>query len=571
MEGKRENRAMLPKARNLMARIGLRPSRWKIIHQIILIIGVMTIFLGVQGLMAFFNINRLQQAMLLVYDGNARKLVDVSRARLALEDLRNNYVSVLAGVSKVGLMSEVELNDIQTTLDGLKEFDPELTAANLTRLQTAREILGQPVSPANYERLYEALSSIRQSLTLIESNLAGAGLSALAQGENFSRKSQWETVAIMLVSVGVALLFGFDLSANILKPLKETVAATRRLATGDLSKDFRVAGCPEVGAVAEGLNQSISGLRELVRGIDRHSNDIVGASKELKEASAESGRSAAQVAAAMESLAQASTEQAHQIQQAVATINRLSDLVRQVSLDTEGIAGASRNVAQSAQLGQEVTGRVSQEIHELYHSTLEVSDVIDELTQTSLAISEITSMITGIADQTTLLALNASIEAARAGEHGKGFQVVASETGKLAEQSKQAAREIDGLVKLMRSRTEHAVEVIQQGTVKAAEGRKLVQAAEGTFATIFRGLSDTLEQIEAVAKSAREMGRSNEETIGAISAIAAISEESMAGTEEVAATAEEQHASAEQVTALADNLAAIAGGLKRDIALFRLG
>ena len=80
-------------------------------------------------------------------------------------------------------------------------------------------------------------------------------------------------------------------------------------------------------------------------------------------------------------------------------------------------------------------------------------------------------MIGGIAEQTTLLALNASIEAARAGEHGKGFSVVAKETGKLAEQSKQAAQLIADLIAQMRKRNTHAVEVINRGMQKVEAGK----------------------------------------------------------------------------------------------------
>ena len=285
----------------------------------------------------------------------------------------------------------------------------------------------------------------------------------------------------------------------------------------------------------------------------------------------DTGRSANQVAAAMNELAKAASDQTEQVNQAVETINLLSTLVKKVSDDTENMASASEIVSQSAQIGQKVTGDIANEINQIYDSTREVADVIEQLNTTGEEISEITVMIGGIAEQTTLLALNASIEAARAGEHGKGFSVVAKETGKLAEQSKQAAQLIADLISQMKKRNTHAVEVINRGMQKVEAGKHLASEATVTFEQIFNSLKNNLNQIEAVAVSARQMAKSNENVINAITAIAAISEESMASTQEVSATAEEQSASVEQVTALAENLAQIADNLKDSISVFEIG
>jgi Methyl-accepting chemotaxis protein len=295
------------------------------------------------------------------------------------------------------------------------------------------------------------------------------------------------------------------------------------------------------------------------------------ASNELTGATNETRQSAIQVATAMEELARASSEQSSQVTQAVDTIQLLSKLVTKVTSDTGNIASTSEQVAQSAKIGQKATTDVANEINELYGSTQEVAKVIDGLNETSGEINEITAVIHGIAEQTTLLALNASIEAARAGEHGKGFAVVANETGKLAEQSKQAAGHIADLVTQMRMRTEQAVQEIAESTQRAELCKKLASEANITFGKIFDSLEMTLGQIEAVAKTAKQMAESNNNVTGAITTIAAISEESMASTQEVSATAEEQSASVQQLSALAEGLTQIAGSLKQSVAVFNLG
>ncbi|HBE77178.1 MAG TPA: hypothetical protein DDW65_05280 [Firmicutes bacterium] len=99
----------------------------------------------------------------------------------------------------------------------------------------------------------------------------------------------------------------------------------------------------------------------------------------------------------------------------------------------------SQKIAASANVGQKVTGDVASEMSNLYETTQKINSVIGEMNQTSFEINEVASLIWKCFRATSLPALNAAIEAACAGEHGKGFSFVAVETGKLADQSKQAS------------------------------------------------------------------------------------------------------------------------------------
>ncbi len=542
----------------------------KIFPQILTIIGILVVAFIIQGLLGFRVINTMQNTNLNIFEQNSGELTNISCLRLDLERIKSNYLTKMSG-NTVNSQTESDiLQDSEFRTQSLKSIGKERIAQLLTDYQTIKKIYTMPISNDNLVELLSLINSFNVRLDNFESMIRNNAYITVTNSKNYANSSRWKTLAIFLSGLILAVSVGLVVASSISGPLKSVVTATESLARGDLTKNIPVRGSVEVGNMADGLNRAINSLRELVQGINEQSDTLLIASHELKSASADTGQSATQVAKAMEELAKASTEQSDQISQTVEIISLLSNLVRKVSVDTESIAISSEKVAESAKLGQNATDIVASQINELYDTTKEVGEVINELSKTSGEISEITTVIQGIAEQTTLLALNAAIEAARSGEHGKGFSVIAVETGKLAEQSKQAAWLIAGLINQMQERTTVSVNAINKGIGRVEEGKDLVNEANQTFSQIFKTLNENIEQIKAVAKSAREMDASNDRVISAINNIAAIIEQSLASTEEVSATAEEQSASTEQVSALAENLADIANRLKESIVVFEI-
>jgi methyl-accepting chemotaxis protein len=372
-------------------------------------------------------------------------------------------------------------------------------------------------------------------------------------------------------------IISYLVAQQISAPIKDMVKVVNLVAMGNLTRTVKFEGkrgflkvSKEFGQLVDGFNHAITSLRSLITHINEQAQTLAIASKELRNASTESGRSAAEVAKAVESMAKASLEQTTQINQTVNNVTQLGQLVKKVSHDSLRIADSSKQVAVSAQNGQQVSSDVVSDIGALYNITKEIRSIIEEINQSSERIKNISSLIEGFAGQTTLLALNAAIEAARAGEHGKGFSVVAQETGKLAEQSKQSSEEISNVIVEMINRSIHAVKTIQNGVTQFEASKTLTSEAASTFENIFKQLNDTLTQIQEVALSAQKMAEHNDQVITAISSVAAITEESMATTEEISASVQQQSASAEEVAALASNLSEIVDAMKVSVTTFQI-
>jgi methyl-accepting chemotaxis protein len=547
---------------------------------------VVAIIAGAIGLAGTLNIYRISRAGQAVYQENITVLGPLHRISTQLLKVRSNTVyHVLEPNDKFRYEFQIKAarTNINNELAGLKNSNVTVTE-QLDNLKKAFVTYWKEETAvlklSNQSNTAEATSRMNQTLnslsSMIESIIDGLFASSNTEvktktEDNYTTANRTIIFMLALAAVGLlaALALGIIISRSISKPIKHLTGAAQQLATGDLNVSVTSVNAKDETAILNNAFVKMAdSLRGLVTGINEDSNTLNMASRELKNASNDTGKSAHEVAKTMEELARAASEQATQTNDAVESINVVAELVRHVSNEIGSISVESKKVAQSAQLGQESTNDVALEMLKIYDMTKEVTRVIEELDKSSVEISSITTVIQNIAEQTTLLALNAAIEAARAGEQGLGFGVVATETGKLAEQSKQAAQLIESLINRMSKRSRQVVQTMSNGMKMVESGKNMAANATTTFENIFDQLNHILQQIDLVAVSAQKMATRNEGMIGIITNIAALSQESTASTEEVSAATEEQSASVEQVNTLANNLATISDKLQQSIAQF---
>lgn len=310
----------------------------------------------------------------------------------------------------------------------------------------------------------------------------------------------------LVVAYALAILIGYVVTRSISTPVKQLVGFTQEIALGNLGvATLEQRNQDEIGVLMGAMN----GMRQNLHRMAVSITDAV----RLADDSAEQMAAAAQeTSASVEELASTANQFAGAVDRLSGNAHDMTDLAGKTSL----LSGQ----------GEKEIGRTVQIMSEIDTLVGNLAADISRLNQQSVQISEIVTLITGIADQTNLLALNAAIEAARAGEQGRGFAVVADEVRQLAEQSARAAGQITQVVQEIRDSASANVKQAEAGTKKVSDGVRIATSAGKVF-------SEIREIIAAL---------SNE-----ISSIAAASQELAAGAEEMGATTQEQSASVQQM------------------------
>jgi methyl-accepting chemotaxis protein len=195
---------------------------------------------------------------------------------------------------------------------------------------------------------------------------------------------------------------------------------------------------------------------------------------------------------------------------------------------------------------------------------------VEALGKRSSEISAIIATITDISEQTNLLALNAAIEAARAGEHGRGFAVVADEVRKLAEQSRDAAKGVTGIVHSIQEEVDLIIDQNAEGVKEVIAGVETTNMTNSALKDILKHTERTSSVVEEMVGHIHETLNLSQEVASSFAAVNEISESTAANTETTAAAAEEGSAAMEQVTASASELSKQAEALKGIISNFKI-
>jgi methyl-accepting chemotaxis protein len=353
-------------------------------------------------------------------------------------------------------------------------------------------------------------------------------------------------------------------------PIQELTQTSAIVASGDLSSEITLRAKGDIQKLVDSFKLMLNSLKDIVTDVRETSSLVSTTSDNLASISEEMNSTTEEVSTAIQKIASGAQHQAERIKEVVKIVGDQLTSVEQVVSSAESAADASTKASEVAQKGGDSAQVALQKMREIQAVVDGATEIVRKLGERTKEIHQIVNVITNIAQQTNLLALNAAIEAARAGEHGRGFAVVADEVRKLAEGSGRAASQISVLVDQIETETRKAVDQMENGAKDVSVGATVIDSALASLEDIAATIEETAAMVEEITAATEEQKASAERIVQAVDEVAKIAEDTSAASEETCISTESLTASMQEMTASAQELARLAGIMQGSVERFIL-
>ncbi|HHV09195.1 MAG TPA: methyl-accepting chemotaxis protein [Clostridiales bacterium] len=383
-----------------------------------------------------------------------------------------------------------------------------------------------------------------------------------------ANKIMYITIIIVILACIIAVSTGIIISNGIDRTIKMIIVKLKEAAKGDLTVSFHTKRRDEFQILIEEIQGTFANMRGLILQVKELCGEVADSAQNVSTTSELFLKSSSDISMSVNEIEQGIMQQAVDSQECLLQMDSLSGKIVTVSENTKKISNITDNARKSINEGTSIT----EELNLQTKSTMEiVTDIlmdIENLANESLSIKKIINVINEIANQTNLLSLNASIEAARAGAAGKGFAVVAEEIRNLAEQSKEAVKDIKAIIDKIQNNTQKTTE-----TAKKTENVMLLQesAVKNTIDS-YQSINDNVTRLvmylKEISDNVDNMEAARTSTLGAIENISSVLEEVSASSNTVNQNSNEQLTAVESLNRSALGLNSSAQKLVQEVERF---
>lgn len=416
---------------------------------------------------------------------------------------------------------------------------------------------------------------VATQLAILAENMANDQLALMNQDQQAVKDSvlfdKQLALGAGIGATAVSLAIGFLIAYAISRPIRKITAAAREIAAGDLRpKELNVRTKDEIQDLSEAFLDMMGQLRGIIGKVELGAAQLVESARMMSSNAELTAAATQHITGTTQEVAAGSEQQVRGAEDSARAMEEMSQGIARIAESSSAVHEISVQTRQQADEGNTAAQHAVKQINTVYLSASRAAENVKKLGERSEQIGEIIEVMSGIASQTSLLALNASIEAARAGEQDRGFVVVASEVKKLAIQSEEAAKQISGLIREVQLETAAAVKDMQEGMLQSREGLAVVESAGEAFGKIHTAIIGVASQIEEVSATAQEMSAGTQEVAASVEETSRIARQSSQQIQEVASTTEEQLASMQEITASANSLNNMAEELQQAVSKFKL-
>ncbi len=476
-------------------------------------------------------------------------------------------------VSMMGMGAQAEVATEATT-EAVTEAVTEATTEAVTEIttevttETGEQVEGMNTQMSEYDDAREAVIEILENhVDLMVENAEGT----YQVSEKSFTGILISTGIIVLVSLITMIVLILLIGRSIIKPIGLVTDKLKEFSEndGDLTGRLEVYGKDEISKLSETFNKFIDKLNDMIKTSKEISKDLEVSGGMVKNVTGNTTDSIEMLSKTVVDIAEFSINNAKSLEQISAYMEettKFSGETAEFSVTAAEQGVQTRNMAET---GAKDIKEVVNAMDGIAESAKEVSVLVQALETSSKEIGDIIGMISNISDQTNLLALNASIEAARAGEAGRGFNVVASEIKKLADESKNASKAIEALVVDNQKKSSGVFVSVEGVMAKITSGESIARQVETTIQLMIDDIRDMVGKIEKI-KVANDRIAENTSTIeDSMMKIVESSNQIASGTETISGSIEEQLSAmmtlddaSLKLTQFAKDLHKIMGGFK---------
>lgn len=499
----------------------------------------------------------------------------------------SSYDSVMSGGNLSRIVGNVEIKGVKDSYTYIVDGD-----GTMLYHPTADKI-GKPVENSVVKGVISKLKSEnRPQLEVVQYNFNGetkyAGI-YVGKSKDFilvvnANKKQalsgttsvvTSTVKGSIFAMVLCLIAAIFVTRKIVAPIISATDTVEKLGNLDFSEDVSsdkkmLNRKDEVGVMLRSITELKNIIVKVMAEIRAYSESLGEAAEALKNSANESSTAAGQVETAITGIADGASSQAQETQSATENVIVMGKMIEQASTEVEQLGDNAADMHKASENAMSILA----ELEKINQKTMEAIHIIGEQTQktneSAAKIKVATDMISEIAEETTLLSLNASIEAARAGEQGRGFAVVANQIQKLAEQSADATTQITEVISELVNDAQESVQTMDEVKEVMNQQSENVSQTEKAFKNVEKGIAESIESVEKITDKTRKLDEARAGVVDVVQSLSAIAEENAASAEETSASASEVGSIMEDVSQNANMLDEIAVKLNENVKRFKI-